>query len=93
MLRDVEKETHKHIVLWELVKTRGRKSLCTLNRVGVSVKMINVNFLLKRGGHGRGAIIIITITTITSKVLVPLASGSLFVSRLAQGCRKGDPQT
>ena len=47
LLRDVEKETHKHKVLWELVKTRGRKSLCTLNRVGVSVKNIIVNFLLK----------------------------------------------
>ena len=47
LLRDVEKETHKHKVLWELVKTRGRKNLCTLNRVGVSVKNVIVNFLLK----------------------------------------------
>ena len=47
LLRDAEKETHKHKVLWELVKTRGRKRLCTLNRVGVSVKNVIVIFLLK----------------------------------------------
>ena len=56
------------------------------------------------GGHGRGAIattitittITITITTtiiMTAKVLVPLGVEFLFASPLAQGCRKGDPQT
>ena len=47
----------------------------------------------------RGAtttIIIITTTIITittSKFLRPLRAETLLVSRLAQGCRKGDPQT
>ena len=36
-------------------------------------------------------IIIIIITT--SKFLRPLRAETLLVSRLAQGCRKGDPQT
>ena len=49
------------------------------------------------GGHVRGAtlttITIITIITTTSKFLRPLRAETLLVSRLAQGCRKGDPQT
>jgi hypothetical protein len=99
-----EKENHNHKVLWELVKTRGRKSQCTLNRVAVNVKLFVVNFLLKNhqllifsvfhgvgghGGGGRGAITTIIITTATARALVPLASWFLFVPRLAQGCRKG----
>ena len=50
------------------------------------------------GGHGRGAIITIIIILIitTAKVVPPLgAENSEFpiCLVLAQGCRKGDPQT
>ena len=53
------------------------------------------------GGHVRGATTITTTTTTTttittittSKFLRPLRAETLLVSRLAQGCRKGDPQT
>ena len=47
------------------------------------------------GGHGRGAITIIATIT-AAKVLVLLGAENSecpSVSRLAQGCRKGDPQT
>jgi hypothetical protein len=59
-------------------------------------------FSVFHGGLGRGArtrtittrtTTTTTTTTTTAKVLLPLASWSLFVSRLAQGCTKGDPQT
>ena len=47
------------------------------------------------GGHVRGATLTITTTIIititTSKFLRPLRAETLLVSRLAQGCRKGDP--
>ena len=94
LLRDAEKETHKHKVLWE-------KCLCTSNRVGVNgldriwqfamwkQVLFDENWKSRGGQGGRGAIIIAIITF----PLFHRRSGLkiqnfLSLSRCTQGCKK-----
>ena len=73
--------------------------IIVLNSLTKNDQFLTFSVLSWGGGHGRGATTItttITTTTTTSKFLPPLgAENSEFpiCLVLAQGCRKGDPQT